>query len=237
MYARLRYASRLVGSAAQRSAQESSYAQLAGSMSRRADRRAARWVAGTRTAHRGRARILACTHSHDRVLDQHLALQLALRQVPACSISCRRGDCGIITCSRSTRACRCAGARSMRRCRAAPARFARGARRLRRRRALARDSRDPGGSRPCPHRIAWPCCCTAGKAVPISLYLMSLAQTLLDAGYDVARLNLRDHGESHHLNQEIFHSCRIAEVVGAVRSLQAHAPGSPAAPGGFFARR
>jgi uncharacterized protein len=58
-----------------------------------------------------------------------------------------------------------------------------------------------------------------------SLYLMSLAQTLLDAGYDVVRLNLRDHGESHHLNQEIFHSCRIAEVVGAVHSLQSFYPG------------
>jgi predicted alpha/beta-fold hydrolase len=57
-----------------------------------------------------------------------------------------------------------------------------------------------------------------------SLYLLSLGQTLLDAGYDVARLNLRDHGDSHHLNHEIFHSCRIAEVVGAVRQLQdAHA--------------
>ena len=57
-----------------------------------------------------------------------------------------------------------------------------------------------------------------------SLYLLSLAQSLLEAGYDVARLNLRDHGASHHLNQEIFHSCRIAEVVGAVRSLHAMFP-------------
>jgi predicted alpha/beta-fold hydrolase len=53
-----------------------------------------------------------------------------------------------------------------------------------------------------------------------SLYLLSLGQALLDAGYDVVRLNLRDHGDSHHLNEEIFHSCRIAEVVGAVKSLQ-----------------
>lgn len=53
-----------------------------------------------------------------------------------------------------------------------------------------------------------------------SLYVLSLGQALFDAGYDVARLNLRDHGESHHLNEELFHSCRIAEVVGAVRRLQ-----------------
>jgi predicted alpha/beta-fold hydrolase len=53
-----------------------------------------------------------------------------------------------------------------------------------------------------------------------SLYVLSLGQQLLDRGFEVVRLNLRDHGESHHLNQEIFHSCRIAEVVGAVQRLQ-----------------
>jgi hypothetical protein len=53
-----------------------------------------------------------------------------------------------------------------------------------------------------------------------SLYILSLGQYLLDQGFDVVRLNLRDHGESHHLNQELFHSCRIAEVVGAVRRIQ-----------------
>jgi len=53
-----------------------------------------------------------------------------------------------------------------------------------------------------------------------SLYMLSLGQYLLDEGFDVIRLNLRDHGESHHLNQELFHSCRIAEVVGAVHRIQ-----------------
>jgi predicted alpha/beta-fold hydrolase len=57
-----------------------------------------------------------------------------------------------------------------------------------------------------------------------SLYVLSLGQFLLERGFDVVRLNLRDHGDSHHLNPEIFHSCRIAEVVGAVRSLQALHP-------------
>ncbi len=66
-----------------------------------------------------------------------------------------------------------------------------------------------------------------------SLYVLSLGQTLLDAGYDVARLNLRDHGDSHHLNQEIFHSCRIAEVVGAVRHLQDAHPGERLCIAGF----
>jgi predicted alpha/beta-fold hydrolase len=52
-----------------------------------------------------------------------------------------------------------------------------------------------------------------------SMYVLSLGQYLLERGFDVFRLNLRDHGESHHLNREIFHSCRLAEVVGAVRAL------------------
>lgn len=58
-----------------------------------------------------------------------------------------------------------------------------------------------------------------------SLYILSLGQFLLDRGFDVIRLNLRDHGESHHLNPEIFHSCRIAEVVGAVKRIQDLNPG------------
>jgi hypothetical protein len=58
-----------------------------------------------------------------------------------------------------------------------------------------------------------------------SLYVLSLGQLLLDAGFDVVRLNLRDHGDSHDLNPGIFHSCRIQEVVGAVRRLQDVNPG------------
>jgi predicted alpha/beta-fold hydrolase len=53
-----------------------------------------------------------------------------------------------------------------------------------------------------------------------SLYLLSLSGFLYDQGFDVFRLNFRDHGPTHHLNREIFHSCRIAEVVGAVRAIQ-----------------
>jgi predicted alpha/beta-fold hydrolase len=53
-----------------------------------------------------------------------------------------------------------------------------------------------------------------------SLYVQSLAQQLFERGFDVVRLNLRDHGDTHHLNRELFHSCRLPEVVGAVRGLQ-----------------
>ena len=49
-----------------------------------------------------------------------------------------------------------------------------------------------------------------------SIYVLSLGQYLLERGFDVFRLNLRDHGDSHHLNRDIFHSCRLAEVRSAV---------------------
>jgi predicted alpha/beta-fold hydrolase len=60
-----------------------------------------------------------------------------------------------------------------------------------------------------------------------SQYVLSAAQYLYARGFEIFRLNLRDHGASHHLNPELFHSCRIAEVVGAVRSVQALYPAAP----------
>jgi len=60
-----------------------------------------------------------------------------------------------------------------------------------------------------------------------SLYVLSLAQRLFAQRRAVVRLNLRDHGETHHLNRELFHSCRLAEVVGAVRALQQRLGGRP----------
>jgi uncharacterized protein len=58
-----------------------------------------------------------------------------------------------------------------------------------------------------------------------SHYILSLGQALFDAGVRVVRLNLRDHGDTHHLNREIFHSCRLQEVCGAVAALGAQFPG------------
>lgn len=57
-----------------------------------------------------------------------------------------------------------------------------------------------------------------------SLYVLALAQRLYAQGFDVVRLNLRDHGESHHLNRELFNSCRLPEVVGAVAAMQGRWP-------------
>jgi uncharacterized protein len=58
-----------------------------------------------------------------------------------------------------------------------------------------------------------------------SYYILSLGQALFEAGVQVVRLNLRDHGDTHHLNREIFHSCRLEEVCGAVAAIGAQLPG------------
>ena len=57
-----------------------------------------------------------------------------------------------------------------------------------------------------------------------SQYVLSCAAYLYARGFDIFRLNLRDHGPTHHLNPELFHSCRIAEVVGAVRAVAERFP-------------
>ena len=49
-----------------------------------------------------------------------------------------------------------------------------------------------------------------------STYILQTGASLLRAGFDVFRLNFRDHGDTHHLNVGLFHSCLIDEVVGAV---------------------
>jgi predicted alpha/beta-fold hydrolase len=66
-----------------------------------------------------------------------------------------------------------------------------------------------------------------------SLYILSLAQQLFDRGFEVVRLNLRDHGETHHLNRDLFHSCRLSDVIGALGALQAVFPGRPLSLAGF----
>ena len=66
-----------------------------------------------------------------------------------------------------------------------------------------------------------------------SLYVLSVAQLLHERGFAVMRLNLRDHGGSHGLNEGLFHSCRIAEVVGAVARLQALYPAARLSLAGF----
>ncbi|MBV8804696.1 MAG: alpha/beta fold hydrolase [Sinobacteraceae bacterium] len=66
-----------------------------------------------------------------------------------------------------------------------------------------------------------------------SLYILTLAQQMFDRGYDAVRLNLRDHGETHHLNRDLFHSCRLSDVMGALRAIQVLFPGQPLNLAGF----
>ena len=66
-----------------------------------------------------------------------------------------------------------------------------------------------------------------------SLYILSLSQLLFDRGYEVLRLNMRDHGETHHLNPDLFHSCRLSDVVGALRAIQNLYPTQPLRLAGF----
>jgi predicted alpha/beta-fold hydrolase len=56
---------------------------------------------------------------------------------------------------------------------------------------------------------------------------------MLAEGWDVFRLNFRDHGDTHHLNREMFHSCRIDEVVGAVKEIARRFARRPLALAGF----
>ncbi len=66
-----------------------------------------------------------------------------------------------------------------------------------------------------------------------SSYMLNVGARLLAEGYDVFRLNLRDHGDTHHLNEAVFHSCRIDEVVGAVANVARQFPTRPLAIAGF----
>lgn len=66
-----------------------------------------------------------------------------------------------------------------------------------------------------------------------STYVLNTGARLLDEGFDVFRLNFRDHGDTHHLNRGLFHSCRLDEVTGAVRAVQRQFPHAPLALAGF----
>lgn len=66
-----------------------------------------------------------------------------------------------------------------------------------------------------------------------SNYILHTGARLLDEGCDVFRLNFRDHGQTHHLNRELFHSCRINEVVDAVAEIAQRFQARPLVVGGF----
>ena len=64
-----------------------------------------------------------------------------------------------------------------------------------------------------------------------SSYMRMTAVHLLRAGFEVFRLNFRDHGDTHHLNQALFHSNRIDEVVNAARDAARRSSPGTSSPG------
>ncbi|HEV2606443.1 MAG TPA: alpha/beta fold hydrolase [Xanthomonadaceae bacterium] len=58
-------------------------------------------------------------------------------------------------------------------------------------------------------------------------YMLNTAASVLEAGFDVFRLNFRDHGDTHHLNEDLFHSCRLTEVLNAARIVAERIPVRP----------
>ena len=50
-----------------------------------------------------------------------------------------------------------------------------------------------------------------------STYILCTGRTLFRNGYNILRLNFRDHGESHHLNEGIFYAVLLEEVFQAVK--------------------
>ncbi|KGM54052.1 alpha/beta hydrolase [Lysobacter daejeonensis GH1-9] len=66
-----------------------------------------------------------------------------------------------------------------------------------------------------------------------SSYMRLTAARLLEAGFEVFRLNFRDHGGTHHLNEGIFHSNRIDEVVRAAAEVARRFPARPMVAAGY----
>ncbi len=52
-----------------------------------------------------------------------------------------------------------------------------------------------------------------------STYITRTGKALYQRGYDIFRLNFRDHGSSHHLNQGIFYAVLLEEVFHAVQHI------------------
>ena len=66
-----------------------------------------------------------------------------------------------------------------------------------------------------------------------SSYVLSASAALWQSGFNVVRLNLRDHGDTAHLNEDLFHSARTTEVVDAVLEIQSRNSTEPCGVLGF----
>jgi len=66
-----------------------------------------------------------------------------------------------------------------------------------------------------------------------SAYVLAAGSYYFNRGFSICRLNLRDHGESHHLNEGLFHGALLQETFDAVNSLAGHSEDLPAYVLGF----
>ena len=66
-----------------------------------------------------------------------------------------------------------------------------------------------------------------------STYILCTGNALYGRGYDIFRLNFRDHGDSHHLNQGIFYAVLLEEVFQTVHQLCRNAEHKPVFLTGF----
>jgi predicted alpha/beta-fold hydrolase len=60
-----------------------------------------------------------------------------------------------------------------------------------------------------------------------SAYILSAGNYFYNLGFSVCRLNLRDHGDSHHLNEGLFHGALLEETFEAVNYLSQQAGNLP----------
>lgn len=66
-----------------------------------------------------------------------------------------------------------------------------------------------------------------------STYILHTGRYLYDQGYAVFRLNLRDHGETHHLNEGLFFITFLDEVFEAIKKASAFSQGKAVFLAGF----
>jgi predicted alpha/beta-fold hydrolase len=66
-----------------------------------------------------------------------------------------------------------------------------------------------------------------------STYMLTTGRRLYENGYDLFRLNLRDHGLSHHLNEGLFFATRFDEVFESVKQAARLSKGRPVFLAGF----
>ena len=66
-----------------------------------------------------------------------------------------------------------------------------------------------------------------------SAYLLDTGDYFYRLGFSVCRLNLRDHGDSHHLNEDLFHGALLQETFEAVDYLSRLSDSKPAYLTGF----